>query len=87
MPYSLYGPDAITGHSKRFSSSDLGNLKSLVARVGKSVTVLSLCQDAININSVLVLFRASCLLLENCEHFLSLRLNLSDYCEYCYSRM
>ena len=61
--------------------------KSLLSSVGETVSVLNLCLDQIYMNSVLVIFRVSVLLLANCEHFLSLRLNLSKYCEYCYSRM
>ena len=34
-------------------------LKSLIANVGDSVRVLSLCLDPISINSVLVIFRVS----------------------------
>ena len=33
--------------------------KSLIASVGETVTVLSLCLDPINMNSVLVIFRVS----------------------------
>ena len=33
--------------------------KSLIASVGETVTVLSLCLDPISMNSVLVIFRAS----------------------------
>ena len=41
----------IDGHSKRFSSSDLGNSK-IIASVGETVTILSLCPDPIDMNSV-----------------------------------
>ena len=33
--------------------------KSLIASVGENVTVLSLCLDPVNMNSVLVMFRVS----------------------------
>ena len=60
--------------------------KSLLSSVGETVSVLNLCLDQIYMNSVLYLERV-CLVLANSEHFVSLRLNLSKYCEYCYSRM
>ena len=76
MLYPLYGPEArryfliifsmwlpqssIDGHSKRFSSSDLGNSKIINCKCwGNCYSVLSLCLDPININSVLVIFRVS----------------------------
>ena len=52
--------------------------KSLIASVGETVTVLSLCLDPINMNSVLVIFRVSLFvesgvsLLASREHFPSL---------------
>ena len=49
----------IDGHSKRFSSSDLGNSKIISRKFWETVTVLSLCLDAINMNSVLVIFRVT----------------------------
>ena len=45
----------IDGHSKGFCSSDLLTSKSLIANVGDSVRVLSLCLDPIRINSVCVM--------------------------------
>ena len=50
----------IDGHSKRFSMvATWVTRKSLILSVGETVTVLSLCLDPINMNSVLVIFRVS----------------------------
>ena len=48
----------IDGHSKRFSGSDLGNLKIINCKC-KLLQYFSLCLDPINKNSVLVTFRVS----------------------------
>ena len=85
MLHSFYGPD-----TRRLSSivtpSDLAeetwlNGKSLIASIGETLIVLNLCPDAINMNSVLVIFEEVCLLLTNCEHsvipFYSVCLSLS----------
>ena len=39
--------------------TDLGNSKIISCRCWESVTVLSLCLDPINMNSVLVIFKVS----------------------------
>ena len=47
--------------------------------------VLNLCLEPISINSVLVVFRVS--LSANCEHFLSLGLNITEDCLHNHPRM
>ena len=74
MSYSLYGPDSLLSSpyiwlpESRLSSMvtprDLAvatcvTRKSLIASDGETVTILSLCLDPINMNSVLVIFRVS----------------------------
>ena len=81
---SRHGPtpikSVVDSHSKWFYGSDLANyLKIVNCKCADSVRVLNLCLDPISMNSVLVTFSEG-LLSANCEHFLSLDLDVAEYC-------